>query len=214
MRWVSWGHHAGVTALFALDYPNMAIFLLVALFAMFSLAGGIGSVIYADNLGKAIPATRRGRFVGWKQLVGYALVVGAGWVVVWILANPEQLPYPTHRAVMFALAAVFLLVALGGTSLVKEPSSTHQRETNSPSESLKRALHFTGVNVNFRRLLGARELTGVLVPSAPFFVVHALEDVGILEAAIGLYLATRMASAALSNLLLGGGSETGSATAP
>ncbi|MEN8235754.1 MAG: MFS transporter, partial [Actinomycetota bacterium] len=203
MRWVSWGLLAVVTALYALDYPNVVLFLLVALFASFSFAGGIGSVVYADVFAKAIPATRRGRFVGWKQLIGYALAIGAGWAVAWILANPERFPYPTNYALMFGLAGVFLLIALAGIAIVKEPPSTHDRETDSLGESVRRALHLTAVNPNFRKLLAARALTGVLVLSAPFFVVFALEDVGIEPAAIGLFLAAQMTGAALSNLLWG-----------
>ncbi|MEN8113722.1 MAG: MFS transporter [Actinomycetota bacterium] len=203
MRWISWGLLAAVTALYALDFPNAVLFLLVALFASFSFAGGIGSVVYADVFAKAIPTTRRGRFVGWKQLIGYALAIGAGWVVAWILANPERFPYPVNYALMFGLAAVFLLIALGGIAIVKEPPSTHERETDSLRDSVRRALHLTAVNPNFRRLLSARALTGVLVLSAPFFVVFALDDVGVAPAAIGLYLAAQMTGAALSNLLWG-----------
>jgi MFS family permease len=203
MRWMSWGLLAAVTALFALDSPQAVLLLLVTLFASFSFAGGIGSIVYADVFAKAIPTRRRGRFVGWKQLIGYALAIGAGWVVAWILDNPGRFPYPQNYALMFGLAAVFLLIALGGIAIVKEPPSTHGRATTSLRDSVQRALHLTSVNPNFRRLLAARALTGVLLLSAPFFVVFALEDVGVAQAAIGLYLAAQMTGAALSNLLWG-----------
>jgi succinate-semialdehyde dehydrogenase/glutarate-semialdehyde dehydrogenase len=39
--------------------------------------------------------------------------------------------------------------------------------------------------------------------SAPFFVVYALEDIGVAQASVGLYLAAQMTGAALSNLLWG-----------
>jgi MFS family permease len=203
MRWVSWGLLALVTALFALDQPDLVLILLVGLFAAFSLAGGVGSVVYADVFAKAIPTDKRGRFIGWKQLIGYTLAIGAGWVVAWILSDPDRISYPMNYALIFLLAAVFLLVALIGIVIVKEPPSTHERQTESLGESVQRAVHLTKANRNFRRLLTARGLTSVLLMSAPFFVLFAVDDVGVEPAAIGLFLAAQMTGAALSNLLWG-----------
>lgn len=203
MRWVSWGLLAGATALFALERPDLVLVLLVTLFASFSLAGGIGGIVYADVFAKAIPIKRRGRFTGWKQLIGYALAIGAGWVVAWILADSDRIPYPTNYAIIFGLAALFLLVAHGGIALVREPPSTHERQIESFSDSMRRAMRLTKINKNFRRLITARGLTAVLVMTAPFFVLYAFDDIGVPEAAIGLYLASQMTGAALSNLLWG-----------
>lgn len=203
MRWVSWGLLALVTALFALDKPDLVLILLVTLFASFSLAGGVGSVVYADVFAKAIPTERRGRFIGWKQLVGYTLAIGAGWIVAWILSDTERIPYPINFAIIFALAAGFLLVAFGGIAIVKEPPSSHDRHTESFRDSLRRAVHLTTVNRNFRRLITARGLTAIMVLSAPFFVLFALDDIGVPQASVGLYLAAQMTGAALSNLLWG-----------
>jgi len=49
----------------------------------------------------------------------------------------------------------------------------------------------------------ARGLTGILLMTAPFFVLFALDDIGVAKASIGLYLAAQMTGAALSNLLWG-----------
>ncbi len=203
MRWVSWAFLAVVTAMFALDRPDLVLFLLIGLFAAFSLAGGVGSVVYADVFAKAIPTQKRGRFIGWKQLIGYTLAIGAGWVVAWILSGSGGIGYPMNYALIFFLAAVFLLIAFLGIVIVREPPSTHERQTESLSESIQRAIHLTKVNKNFRRLLTTRGLTSVLLLSAPFFVLYALDDVGVNQGAIGLYLAAQMTGAALSNLLWG-----------
>ncbi|MEN8041761.1 MAG: MFS transporter [Actinomycetota bacterium] len=203
MRWVSWGLIALATAMFAIDQPTLVLILLVGLFASFSMAGGVGGVVYADVFAKAIPTERRGRFIGWKQLIGYLLAIGAGWVVAWILADAERFPYPQNYAIIFGLAAVFLLVAFFGIVIVKEPPSTHERQTESFTDSLRRARHLVVINPNFRHLVTARGLTSILVMSAPFFVVFALNDIGVTPAAIGLYLAAQMTGAALSNLVWG-----------
>ena len=203
LRWVSWALLAIVTALLALNHPNVVLTLLVVLFATFSLAGGIGSIVYADVFAKAIPTIRRGRFVGWKQLVGYTLAIGAGWVIAWILDNPVRFPYPTNYAIMFGFAAIFLLVAFVGIWIVDEPASTHGRHSQTLGDSIRRAGRLTATNSNFRLLLASRGLTAVLLLSAPFFVLFAINEVGIEKAAIGLFLAAQMTGAALSNLLWG-----------
>lgn len=202
MRWASWGLLAVVTTMFALDRPDLVLILLVGLFASFSMAGGVGSVVYADVFAKATPTDRRGRFIGWKQLVGYTLAIGAGWIVAWILADPERIPYPTNYGLIFALAAVFLLVAFMGIAIVKEPPSTHERETESLRASLRRAIHLTRINKNFRRLITARGLTAILVMSAPFFELFALNNIGVPQAAVGLYLAAQMTGAVVVSVLL------------
>ena len=203
LRYLSWALIAVVTALFALDRPELVLFLLVALFASFSMAGGVGAVVYADVFAKAIPTERRGRFIGWKQLIGYTFAIGAGWFVAWILANPERFPYPYNYALIFGLAAFFLLIAFGGIALVKEPPSTHERQVTSFGDTVRRAIHLTRVNANFRWLITARGLTSILIMSAPFFVVYALGDIGVSAASVGLYLAAQMTGAAVSNLLWG-----------
>jgi MFS family permease len=156
MRWVSWALIAAVTAMFALDQPQLVLFLLVGLFAAFSMAGGVGAVVYADVFAKAIPADRRGRFIGWKQLIGYTLAIGAGWAVAWILADSDRIAYPLNYALIFALAAGFLLIAFVGIVIVEEPPSTHQRQVTTFAETVKRAAHLTVVNPNFRWLITAR----------------------------------------------------------
>jgi len=203
MRWVSWALIAAVTALFAIDHPELVLFLLVGLFAAFSMAGGVGAVVYADVFAKAIPTERRGRFIGWKQLIGYTLAIGAGWVVAWILSDPDRIPYPYNYALIFTFAAVFLMIAFIGIAIVKEPPSTHKRQVTTFSDTLKRAAHLTVINPNFRWLITARGLTAILIMSAPFFVVYALEDIGVRQASVGFYLAAQMTGAALSNLLWG-----------
>jgi MFS family permease len=61
LRYVSWALIAAVTALFALNRPEFVLFRLVALFASFSMVGGVGAVVYGDVFAKAIPTARRGR---------------------------------------------------------------------------------------------------------------------------------------------------------
>ncbi len=202
-RWISWAAIALLTLWLAADRPTLVLIVLLSLFGAFSIAGGMGTVIYADVFAKAIPTRRRGRFVGWRQLLGFSLAIGAGGVVAGILGDPARFPYPTNYAVIFGLAAVTLLVAFVGFALIEEPPSRTARRSPSLRALLERSVHLTRINANFRRLLISRGATESVVAIAPFFVVFALRDLGIGGAAIGGYLAAQMAGAAGSNLLWG-----------
>ncbi len=202
-RWVSWAILAYLTFAFGATRPGLVLAVLITLFSLFSIAGGMGTVLYADIFSKAIPAQRRGRFTGWKQLVGYALAIGAGYVVKFILDNELRFPYPANYALIFLLSAVGLLIAFTGFALIREPVYPTKRVSQSVGDLLRRAWGLARQNTNFRRLLWARGLTTAVLALAPFYVVYARNEIGVDAGTVGLYLSAQMAGGALSNLLWG-----------
>jgi len=163
----------------------------------------MGTVFYADIFSKAIPARRRGRFTGLRQLLGYVLAIGAGYVVKLILGDPGRFPFPGSYALIFALSAACLLIAFTGFALIREPVYPVKRLSLSLGHLLRRALVLARMNANFRRLLAARGLTTAVLALSPFYVVYAQSKVGVDAGMVGLYLSAQMAGAALSNLLWG-----------
>ena len=203
VRWVSWALLAFLTYQYASTRPELVLGVLIALFALFSVAGGMGTVVYADVFSKAIQARRRGRFVGLRQLFGYLMAIGAGYVVKLILDDPVRFPFPASYATIFALSAALLLVAFTGFALIREPVYPVQRASRSLGDLLRRAVVLARQNPNFRRLLGARALTAMVLALAPFYVVYARTEAGVDPGMVGLYLSAQMAGGALSNLLWG-----------
>ena len=203
IRWVSWAILAYLTFAYGNTRPDLVLAVLITLFSLFSVAGGMGVVVYADVFSKAIPAQRRGRFTGLRQLLGYVLAIGAGYVVKFILDHPVRLPFPTNYALIFVLSASCLLIAFTGFALIREPIYPARRMSRSLADLLRRAAELARNNPNFRRLLAARGLTGTVLALAPFYVVYARSEVGVDAGMIGVYLSAQMAGAALSNLLWG-----------
>ena len=203
VRWVSWAVLAYLTYRYGTTQPEMVLAVLIALFGLFSLAGGMGTVVYADVFSKAIPAQRRGRFVGLRQLIGYLMAIGAGYVVKFILDDPARFPFPSNYALIFMLSSALLLVAFTGFALIREPVYPVQRSSRSIVDLLRRAVVLARKNANFRRLLAARALTATVLALAPFYVVYAQAEGGVDPGTVGLYLSAQMAGAALSNLLWG-----------
>ena len=203
VRWISWAVLAYLTYRYGLSNPGLVLAVLLVLFGVFSLAGGMGTVVYADIFSKAIPAQRRGRFVGLRQLFGYLMAIGAGYVVKFILDDPDRFPFPDNYALIFTLSALLLGVAFTGFALIREPVYPSQRMSRSLGDLLRRAVVLARQNPNFRRLLAARALTTTVLAIAPFYVVYAQTDVGVEPGMVGLYLSAQMAGGALSNLLWG-----------
>lgn len=203
IRFISWVLLAWLTFQLGASRPELVLAVLLTLFSLFSLAGGVGTVVYADVFAKAIPAARRGSFTGWKQLLGYAAAIGAGYIVKLILDDNSGLPFPTNYALIFAFSALLFSVALAGVTLIKEPIQPVQRNAASFADLLRRSSVIVRANPNFRTLLGVRALTMAGLALAPFYVVYAQSNLGVDAGMVGVYLSAQMAGAALSNLLWG-----------
>lgn len=201
VRWLSWGFLAWLTYRYGLTRPGLVLTVLIALFGLFSLAGGMGTVVYADIFARAIPARRRGRFTGARQIFGFALAILAGWIVKLILDNETAFPFPTNYSLIFALSAATLAVAFTGFALIREPVYPVQPKSESLQAKLRQAIILVRINPNFRRFLTSRAVLGFAVGLAPFYIVHARQVLTISDGAIGLFLSVQMAGAALSNIL-------------
>jgi len=202
LRWASWGLLAALTLWFAASQPGLVLGALLVLFAAFSIAGGVGTVVYADVFSKAIPTKRRGRFTAWKQILGYAGAIGAGWVVAGVL-DSDGLGFPANYSLIFMFSAVSLLVAFVGFAMIREPAGPARRASTSMRHLLRRAVALAKANRNFRRILWTRALTDGAMALAPFYVVFALRDAAVEASAVGIYLAVQMGGGALSNVLWG-----------
>jgi len=203
LRWLSWALLAWLTYQYGLTRPGLVLIVLVSLFGLFSISGGMGTVLYADIFARAIPAQRRGRFTGARQMFGFALAILAGWIVKLILDNEPAFPFPTNYSLIFGLSAASLAIAFTGFALIREPVYPVQRKTKSLGAMLRQAIVLVKINPNFRRFLVSRAILGLAIGLAPFYVVHARSKLEISAGTIGLFLSFQMAGAALSNLLWG-----------
>jgi len=203
LRWVSWALLALLTFWFGASHPGVVLTVLLVSFSLFSLAGGAGTVLYANIFSKAIPTRRRGLFTGWKQLLGYTGAIAAGWAVTAILSRGSGLTFPENYALIFLLSSVSLLVAFTGFVMIREPVVPVVRASTSMRHLLRRAVILAKTNRNFRRTLWARGLIDTVLALSPFYIVYALTERSMNPAMVGIYLAVQMGGGALSNLLWG-----------
>jgi len=203
VRWISWGLLAFLTYRYGLTRPGLVLIVLIALFGLFSIAGGMGTVIYADIFARAIPANRRGRFTGARQIGGFTLAILAGWIVKLILGNEEQFPFPLNFSLIFLLSTITLAVAFIGFAMIREPVYPIQRKSESLAAMLRQAIQLVKLNKNFQILLLSRTIFGLAIGLAPFYVLHARQTLDIEAGVVGVFLSAQMAGAALSNILWG-----------
>ena len=200
-RALSWFFLAWLTYAYGLTYPTLILAVLITLFGIFSLAGGVGTIAYADIFGRAIPADRRGRFAGARQIGGFALAILAGWIVKLILADGTRFPFPANYSLIFLLSAITLSIAFIGFAMIREPVYPVTRQSESFSEMMHHAKILIRKNANFQRLLLSQAILSVGIGLAPFFVVHAKSVLDLSAGTIGIFLSAQMAGAALSNVL-------------
>ncbi|WP_456476934.1 hypothetical protein [Oceanithermus sp.] len=92
---------AYLTARYAESDPGRVYTALVVFLGLFALAGGLGGVAYLPVIGKAIPPGLRGRFFGWRSLLGAVFAAAVG-----LLSRPLWTRFPDGYVLAFALALV------------------------------------------------------------------------------------------------------------
>ncbi len=200
-RFLSFGLLAWMVYAYGLSNPTLVLIALLSLFGAFSFLGGMGSVVYADIFARAIPARRRGRFAGSKQLIGYTLAVLAGYFVKMVLGDPVRFPFPVNFAIILGASSVTLAIALIGFALIKEPPTPERRVLKHRNAIWGTAVMLFKSSRSLQWLLVVQSLIMLNLAIAPFFVVHAKQDLGIPLGTVGIYLSLQMGGAAISNVL-------------
>ena len=199
-RFLSFLILAWMVYVYGLTRPMLVLGALLFLFGAFSLLGGMGSVVYADIFSRAIPAQRRGRFAGIKQLFGYLLAILAGYFVKWVLGQPHRFPFPNNYAIILGASGATLAIALTGFALIKEPPVPERRVLRHRHAVWGTAWQLFKSSHSLRVLVLVQGLIMLNLAIAPFFVIHAKQDLGIPPAMVGIYLSLQMAGAALANI--------------
>jgi MFS family permease len=200
-RVLSFALLAGLVYRYGISKPMVVLVALLTLFATFSIFGGMGSVVYADIFSRAIPARRRGRFAGSRQLFGYALAVLAGYFIKQILGNEQSFPYPLNFTIILGASAITLSIALTGFLMLKEPPTPQRRVLQKRSELWQTSWRLFKSSRSMQWLLVVQSLIMLTLSVAPFFVMHAKQDLQIPLGTVGLYLSLQMAGSAVTNIL-------------
>ena len=203
IRAASWALLATLTFFYGATRPMLVLAALITALTLFSVAGGMGLVVYADIIAKVFPANRRGRFYGMRYMLGNVLAFLAGLAVRDVLGNAAGFPFPLSYAVLFFLAFVSLAIAFTGVASIREPVEPHQPGGRTFPQYLRRAAQLVRENPNFRRLIAVRFFLGASVLAFPFYVIYAREQLHVPASALGIYISAQVAGEAGANMLWG-----------
>ncbi len=182
--------------------PNTSLWLIIICYSIFNFGGGTSTLAFQDVVAKVIPPRRRGSFFGTRQLFGGLLTfVIVGPLVRWLLGESSPLLFPFNYTALVVLAWISMSMSLFAFALVKEPPQTQLGRRMHVIEGLRRAPVIMRANANYRWFIISRMLTRVGQIAEPFYIIYAIEALGLPSSVAGVYLAVRAISGALSNLL-------------
>ena len=200
IRALCWGFLALTTYFFAISHPNVVLFSLFLLLTIFSFMGGVAAIPFYDIWGKAIPSTLRGRFFGYRQLLGGILAVGAGLVAKYVLADKNIL-FPQNFSILFFLAFIFISISYLGLGSVREPVEEVHKTHLGFQKFLKKAFRILKSDSNYKKFLLVEILVGTSALALPFYVLYAKDVLNVRLGMVGIFLAAQMLGSALSNFL-------------
>lgn len=190
----------------AVFFVEDAAVLLVVFFtlqAAYSLAAGLAGICFVDIVAKAIPATRRGIFFGWRLFLGGLLAFGGSLLVRYILDEGRGLAFPDNYAVLFLFSFFILCVAVGCFILTVEPLEPVNEERVPLGRQFRRALDLPRRDSNYRRFLTMRLLLMGAEIATPFYIVYAKHALSVPVSMVGVYLMGTTLASFASNLLWG-----------
>ncbi len=182
--------------------PGLALTLIVGLFALFNLCGGITTLSFQDVVAKTVPPSRRGSYFGTRQLFGGLLAFALGGPLVrWALSAGSPLAFPLNFGLLSATSLLCFTIAIAAFALVREPPQERLTPPLRLSEGLRRAPELLRGNHNYRWFIITRLLIRLGQIAEPFYIIYATERLGLPASVSGVLVATAALSGALSNIL-------------
>ncbi len=165
---------------------------IVGLLALFSAASGVGSVAFADVLGKTVPKGKRGQLLAVRASAGGALTLAAGLVVRRVVGQEAGVAV---YAALIGAAAVLWLVGAAFFAAIKETPGATAGARDAVAE-IGRGVRAVRDERAFRRYLAVRGLLLATELQIPFLALHA-RSLGLPGDALGVL----MIGLALADLL-------------
>jgi MFS family permease len=183
--------------------PTWLVMLAVLLVVVgFWVADGLGSVAWFDVMSNVIPPRRRGRLVGTGQVMSGSLGFLAGFVVEWLLSDRGP-AFPTNYALLFLIGFLMLALSLLSISFLVEERRSATRKVPSWREYLPQLAAVFKQDAVFRRLILARQLSGLSSLAIPFYMPYALESLGLPSQVAGRYTSIGVVGSILAALTFG-----------
>lgn len=167
--------------------PTLTVWVLIVMITVLMIFDAFTSQAWFDMFGRALTPRTKARVITVNQLLASIGGIGAGLIVTEVLSSPA-LPFPNNYALLFTFAWVFIMFSLVAMLFIRERvSEAAPVESESNSNFNAKLREAWQKDPAFRRMLLARVFTGVENMAAAFYIVFALEKLGLPESSIGIF---------------------------
>jgi len=178
---------------------NLTIALFFVLYIIQSAATGFWFPTWADFIGRAIPH-RRGMLFGVSNFIGGVLSIGGGWLLGYFL---DVLPYPSAITAIAACALVASLISLVAILSWHEAVPPESTEFTPQSSQAPNSAQYLHNDADFRNYLLWGSVIIIVQMALPFYSLHALEELRLADAQVGIFTMILSVSQTVMNPLWG-----------
>lgn len=188
-------------AVITLLAPSTTVLLVTTVTALlvYFLASGPGGLVFTEMYAKAIPANRRGRFLGLRMAIGGVLSATVGAAVISYFLS--EYSFPTNFGLVFVVGTITAGVALFMMASMREPREKVVTEERSMMEQFRFCLEILRTDHKFRAFISARVLFESFSLGLPFLFLFAQKKLGYSTADIGLFIAVECVGIIISNYI-------------
>jgi MFS family permease len=193
---------AGCLAFWGGTRPDFLIAAALVCLLVANVGYGFTAPAWGELIAKAIPAERRGLFMGLIQVIGNTLGVVGGFTVVAVMKTP-RLEFPHNYAVLFALCAAVLAVSFLLLMLNRESPGVNHSTHASFSSYRKSLLVVLRNDHSFRWLLVHQSLSYSYVIGQGLFMAHALHAFSLGDEHTGVFVLSSTVAVLVVSPVLG-----------
>jgi MFS family permease len=199
-RFIFLGLMAFLTFLLGSEHPGSLALICAILYFGYSSGAGVSGIPFWDIVGKTVPPTRRGRFMGLRGFFGGILSFASGFYIRYMLGESGP-PFPNNYALIYATALFFLLISSSCFFAVPEPVKPIKKRKTSFREHLINGLGIFRRDRNYRLLFLVRVLGSLAYIGGVVFIPYAIKILGLPESAVGTFMVISTCFSLPSNFL-------------
>lgn len=190
-------------AIIALYVPfttkQTALMLIFLMLIWQGLGSGLVANPWINMVTKVIPQELHGTFFG-TQSAAYNGMGGLSAIVAGLILDKMAMPY--NYSLCFALTFASLCISYIFASMTREPDSL-PKEGNHPNAFLNKSLEILKRDKNFQIFLGIRMLSQFAAMGFAFYVIYAVRQFGMSDAAAGIMVAILLMGQVIFSPLMG-----------
>jgi MFS family permease len=191
----------GILAVITLLAPSESILLITAvtMIIIFFMASGPGGLVFTEMYAKAIPANRRGKFLGLRMAIGGILsaTVGASLISYFV----SGYSFPTNFGLIFTIGALTCGIALSLMASMREPREKIVTEKRTVLEQFRFCWEILKTDKKFRTFVSSRVLFESFSLGMPFLFLFAHKRLGFSTTDIGIFIAVECVGVIISNYI-------------